>query len=173
MLGIQLADEPKIYDELNGNPPPVVPQPFKFMDPHLVDMHAKIKPMHLVASSEGYSFTLSHLDLFSLAHASDSKLQILHRFTCQTGFALYLKGMKLFEQAMRAEAENFTNEKQRKMDNALTVMQFAKEQLEQALLRIPDSYNTLLCLGKTGNSSFPLNENRYIHTWLFPRALAC
>jgi hypothetical protein len=53
MLGIQLADDPKIYDILNGDPPPAVPSPFKFMEPHVVDMRARKKPMHLVASSEG------------------------------------------------------------------------------------------------------------------------
>jgi predicted deacetylase len=68
-----------------------------------------------------------------------------------TGFALHMKGMDLFEQVKGITDQGMEKnlEKRRKMDNVMTVMRFAKDKLEEAILQVPDSFNTLVYLGKT------------------------
>ncbi|KAL6079943.1 Clu domain-containing protein [Balamuthia mandrillaris] len=58
MLGITVADVPAIYDALNGSPPAAVPHPYEWLDPHLLDLEAKVKHMHLIAGSEGQALWL-------------------------------------------------------------------------------------------------------------------
>lgn len=60
--------------------------------------------------------------------------------------------MELYMQVKNSVGEGLekSNERRRKMDNVITVMQFAKDKLEEAILQVPDSYNTLIYLGKTG-----------------------
>ncbi len=53
MLGIVMADTPDIFDVLNGYPPPPVPAPYEFMDPHLIELAVRSKNMHLMSSCEG------------------------------------------------------------------------------------------------------------------------
>jgi hypothetical protein len=50
MLGIVLSDQPAIFEAINGDPPPPVPMPYEFVEPHLLDLSVKIKTMHIVAS---------------------------------------------------------------------------------------------------------------------------
>jgi hypothetical protein len=62
-----------------------------------------------------------------------------------------MKGMDIYEQVKSIVDQGMERnmEKRRKMDNVMTVMRFAKEKLEEAILQVPDSYNTLVYLAKT------------------------
>lgn len=61
--------------------------------------------------------------------------------------ALYMQAKNSVEVGLEKNIE-----KRRKMDNVVTVMQFAKEKLEEAILQVPDSYHTLVYLGRTGTT---------------------
>lgn len=62
-----------------------------------------------------------------------------------------MKGMDIYAQVKGIVNQGMERnmEKRRKMDNVMTVMRFAKEKLEEAILQVPDSFNTLVYLAKT------------------------
>jgi hypothetical protein len=75
----------------------------------------------------------------------------LHGNPYRAGFALHMKGMDIYAQVKGIVNQGMERnmEKRRKMDNVMTVMRFAKEKLEEAILQVPDSFNTLVYLAKT------------------------
>ncbi len=63
MLGISIANEPHIFQELNQHHRNGLPVKFQFMEPHLVDFHVKVKHMHLIASCEGKALFMKSASL--------------------------------------------------------------------------------------------------------------
>lgn len=46
MLGIAVADEPEIFEVLNGDPPPPLPMRYEWVDPHLAELGVKVPHGH-------------------------------------------------------------------------------------------------------------------------------
>ncbi|ELR16162.1 uncharacterized protein ACA1_177910 [Acanthamoeba castellanii str. Neff] len=58
MMGIVMANQPAIFEELNAHSRAGQPNKFEFLDPHLLDLAVHVKHMHLVASCEGMTLWL-------------------------------------------------------------------------------------------------------------------
>jgi len=131
MLGIQLADTEIIFEELNGDPPPLVPMPYEFIEPNLLDLVAKTKHMHFIARTEGLALWQQSLPLIKeIEIGKTEKMNALEQLQYK-----------------------------RKIEKTLKLLKYAKIKLESALKSIPDSIGGLAQLAEVEYQLAMLGEN--------------